>query len=183
MWELTHDFSCISLQQWVDTNSAENCYLSFCHTNCSCQAERQGPWTSCCSFLKSCPLCSFNTLTHLIKQNQRNEQRDPGAWAIRFSQTLFRSEGWSMIKSRSSRDWQCFNLIATGIRFTKLNGFALWTRFCFGVDVLDLSCVLRYALKHHATCRQWCPNPDHYPDSEPPSRLPQRSAQALNLKF
>ncbi len=21
-------------------------------------------------------------------------------------------------------------------------------------------------LKHHATGRQWCPNPDHYPDSE-----------------
>ncbi len=22
-------------------------------------------------------------------------------------------------------------------------------------------------LKHHATCKQWCPNPDHYSDSEP----------------
>ena len=25
-------------------------------------------------------------------------------------------------------------------------------------------------LKHHATGMQWCPNPDHYPDSEPGSR-------------
>ncbi len=24
--------------------------------------------------------------------------------------------------------------------------------------------------KHHATGRQWCPNPDHYPDFEPASR-------------
>ena len=25
-------------------------------------------------------------------------------------------------------------------------------------------------LKHHATAMQWCPSPDHYPDSEQPSR-------------
>ena len=25
-------------------------------------------------------------------------------------------------------------------------------------------------LKHHATGMQWCPNPDHYPDSKPASR-------------
>ena len=40
MWELTLDFNWFSQQQWVLENWQ-------CHANCSCQAERQGPWTSC----------------------------------------------------------------------------------------------------------------------------------------
>ncbi len=77
-----------------------------------------------------------------------------------------------------SRSWQCCSLIATGTRFTKLNGYGLWTRACLLV-VCTSMCWTRLALvrpaaslyrasplKHHATGRQWCPNPDHYPDSE-----------------
>ncbi len=48
---------------------------------------------------------------------------------------------------------------------------------CVGVGlyVLDLSCASpslysASPLKDHATGRQECPNPDHYPDSEPASR-------------
>ncbi len=31
--------------------------IAICHTNCRCQAERQGPWTSCFGFVSF--LCSF----------------------------------------------------------------------------------------------------------------------------
>ncbi len=44
VWELDLNSNSFILQQWVFHTSQK---IASCHTYCSCQAERQGPWTSC----------------------------------------------------------------------------------------------------------------------------------------
>ncbi len=92
-------------------------------------------------------------------------------------QALYRSE-WviSVLSSmltlfRSYRDWnKVYQAQWLGLR-TRLCLYVLvcmyWTRL-----VLVQPAASSYSaspLKHHATGRQWCPNPDPYPDSEPAS--------------
>ena len=72
---------------------------------------------------------------------------------------------------QSYRDWN---------KVYQAQWLGLWTRSCLYVVcmywtrlVLVRPAASLYSaspLKHHATGRQWCPNPDHYPDSEPASR-------------
>ncbi len=69
-------------------------------------------------------------------------------------------------------------MFQSSLRFTKPNSLVseseqccvyrnwcvYWT--CFVVDRPAASFYSPSPWKYHATGRQWCPNPDHYPDSE-----------------
>ncbi len=72
--------------------------------------------------------CMINNLLLLIPIELHSEvewtKRIMSEWVIR----------------TSSRSWQFCSLITTGTRFTKLNGFGLWTRSCLHVVCIYWTC-------------------------------------------
>ncbi len=70
---------------------------------------------------------------------------------------------------QSYRDWN---------KIYQAQWLGLWTRSCLYVMCMYWTRLVRppaslYSaspLKHHTTGKQWCPNPDPYPDSEPASQ-------------
>ena len=113
----------------------------------------------------------------LYKQLQT--ERILEAFWVKIPRDKVRCISWSeWVIGVLSRSWQFCSLIATGTRFTKLNGLVYeQSRLCWCMCWTRLALVRPAAslysaspLKHHATGKQWCPNPDHYSDSEPARR-------------
>ncbi len=105
---------------------------------------------------------------------------------------LYPSFGYlrKIFPSRGLKYSLCCSLIATGTRFYQDQWLSVWTRSCLYVVCMYWTrlVLVRPAAniksasprKHHATGRQLCPNPDHYPDSEPASRSLTRLCWALS---
>ncbi len=76
--------------------------------------------------------------------------------------------------SVSSRSWQFLQSYRDWNKVYQAQWFGLWTKSCVYMVYMYWTCLVLVRpvaslysaspLKHHATCMQWCPNPDHYPD-------------------
>ncbi len=74
--------------------------------------------------------------------------------------------------------WHYFGLTATETkvhqaRWLDLRSSCMWVCMYWTLLTLVRPAASLYSaspLKHYPTGKQWCPNPDHYPDSQPASR-------------